>query len=267
MQSSAGPAAAAARRPADRLAAAGGDPRPGPRRTVDLAEVLAPVLQRLGVAHPDAVIEAEVARGAAWPRSTPTGSARSSTTWSPTPSRYGAQPGPGGRPARCGDEVEVTVRDAGPGVPPELREPALRAVRHPGRRSGTGLGLHIVRELARAQGGDATYRRRRRTRSWSAFPERPERAVTVRVLLVDDVADVRRLVRIALRFHGGFEVVGEAGPGSRPSSWPPSCGPTSCCWTSACPTSPAATCSAGCARWRPSAKVVVFTGADTEDRA
>ena len=37
--------------------------------------------------------------------------------------------------------------------------------------------------------------------------------MTVRVLLVDDVADVRRLVRIALRFHGGFEVVGEAGAG------------------------------------------------------
>jgi CheY-like chemotaxis protein/anti-sigma regulatory factor (Ser/Thr protein kinase) len=37
--------------------------------------------------------------------------------------------------------------------------------------------------------------------------------VTVRVLLVDDVADVRRLVRIALRYHGGFEVVGEARAG------------------------------------------------------
>ena len=37
--------------------------------------------------------------------------------------------------------------------------------------------------------------------------------MTVRVLLVDDVADVRRLVRVALRFHGGFEVVGEARAG------------------------------------------------------
>ena len=37
--------------------------------------------------------------------------------------------------------------------------------------------------------------------------------MTVRVLLVDDVADVRWLVRIALRLHGGFEVVGEAGAG------------------------------------------------------
>ena len=37
--------------------------------------------------------------------------------------------------------------------------------------------------------------------------------MTVRVLLVDDVADVRRLVRIALRYHGGFEVVAEARAG------------------------------------------------------
>jgi CheY-like chemotaxis protein len=38
--------------------------------------------------------------------------------------------------------------------------------------------------------------------------------VTVRVLLVDDVVGVRRLVRTALRFRGGFDVVGEAGDGT-----------------------------------------------------
>jgi CheY-like chemotaxis protein len=37
--------------------------------------------------------------------------------------------------------------------------------------------------------------------------------VPIRVLLVDDVVDVRRLVRTALRFRGGFEVVGEASDG------------------------------------------------------
>lgn len=36
----------------------------------------------------------------------------------------------------------------------------------------------------------------------------------IRVLLVDDVDDVRRLVRMALRFRGGFEVVAEAGDGA-----------------------------------------------------
>jgi DNA-binding NarL/FixJ family response regulator len=38
--------------------------------------------------------------------------------------------------------------------------------------------------------------------------------VPTRVVLVDDVADVRRMVRISLRLHGGFEVVGEAGDGA-----------------------------------------------------
>jgi CheY-like chemotaxis protein len=37
--------------------------------------------------------------------------------------------------------------------------------------------------------------------------------VTIRVVLVDDIADYRRLVRAALRFRGGFEVVGEAADG------------------------------------------------------
>jgi CheY-like chemotaxis protein/anti-sigma regulatory factor (Ser/Thr protein kinase) len=38
--------------------------------------------------------------------------------------------------------------------------------------------------------------------------------VPVRVLLVDDAADIRRLVRTALRFHGGLTVVGEAASGA-----------------------------------------------------
>jgi CheY-like chemotaxis protein/anti-sigma regulatory factor (Ser/Thr protein kinase) len=37
--------------------------------------------------------------------------------------------------------------------------------------------------------------------------------VTIRVLVVDDVDDVRLLIRYALTRHGGFEVVGEAGAG------------------------------------------------------
>jgi DNA-binding NarL/FixJ family response regulator len=38
--------------------------------------------------------------------------------------------------------------------------------------------------------------------------------VPIRVLLVDDVPDVRRLVRTALRFRGAFSVVGEAANGA-----------------------------------------------------
>jgi DNA-binding NarL/FixJ family response regulator len=38
--------------------------------------------------------------------------------------------------------------------------------------------------------------------------------VPIRVLLVDDVVEVRQLVRNALRFRGGFQVVAEAGGGT-----------------------------------------------------
>jgi len=39
--------------------------------------------------------------------------------------------------------------------------------------------------------------------------------VSIRVLLVDDVVHVRRLVHNALRFHGGFDVVAEAHDGAQ----------------------------------------------------
>ena len=52
--------------------------------------------------------------------------------------------------------VRVWVADAGAGVPTELRERLFdRFVT--GRGGGTGLGLYIARQLARAHGGDATY--------------------------------------------------------------------------------------------------------------
>jgi PAS domain S-box-containing protein len=57
----------------------------------------------------------------------------------------------------AGNTVEIAVSDAGPGVPLELRERLFeRFATGPGR-SGTGLGLFIVRELARAHSGDAWY--------------------------------------------------------------------------------------------------------------
>lgn len=56
-----------------------------------------------------------------------------------------------------GDRVEIRVRDAGPGVDPAVRDRLFQRFAAGGRRAGTGLGLFIVRELARAYGGDARY--------------------------------------------------------------------------------------------------------------
>lgn len=55
------------------------------------------------------------------------------------------------------ETVEIAVTDAGGGVAPEM-VPRLFGRFVTTSDEGTGLGLHIVRELARAQGGDATYR-------------------------------------------------------------------------------------------------------------
>jgi CheY-like chemotaxis protein len=47
----------------------------------------------------------------------------------------------------------------------------------------------------------------------SSRSEGPPPAASVRVVLVDDVEDVLRMVRTALRLHGGFDVVGQARSG------------------------------------------------------
>ncbi|HEY5419353.1 MAG TPA: PAS domain S-box protein [Marmoricola sp.] len=54
------------------------------------------------------------------------------------------------------DGVRIIVRDSGAGVPQTVR-PRLFERFVTGGPGGSGLGLYIVRELARAQGGDATY--------------------------------------------------------------------------------------------------------------
>jgi signal transduction histidine kinase len=64
--------------------------------------------------------------------------------------------------AVVGEHVEIEVADAGPGVPDALRDQLFerfsRGADTAGQVSGTGLGLFITRELARANGGDVTCR-------------------------------------------------------------------------------------------------------------
>ena len=62
--------------------------------------------------------------------------------------------------ARADDRARIWVDDEGPGVPAQDREriwiPFVRATRaRDAARSGSGLGLAVVRELTRLHGGDA----------------------------------------------------------------------------------------------------------------
>ena len=70
--------------------------------------------------------------------------------------RHGAPPVRVGAEA-AGDSVEIRVSDQGGGVPEELRSRLFDRFATGVSKGGTGLGLFIVRELARAHGGDATY--------------------------------------------------------------------------------------------------------------
>ncbi|MGH3347744.1 MAG: sensor histidine kinase [Nocardioides sp.] len=60
------------------------------------------------------------------------------------------------------DRVEIHVADGGPGIPEKLRDRLFerfsRGTDTAGTVSGTGLGLFITRELARANGGEVTFR-------------------------------------------------------------------------------------------------------------
>jgi DNA-binding NarL/FixJ family response regulator len=90
--------------------------------------------------------------------------------------------------------------------------------------------------------------------------------MTVRVLLVDDVADVRRLVRIALRYHGGFDVVGEAEAGLTAVEMATSLQPDVVLLDLGLPDLAGRDVLSRLRDVAPLAKVVVFTGAEVEDR-
>jgi len=55
------------------------------------------------------------------------------------------------------DNVHIRVADAGPGVPAELVPRLFERFAIAGPAGGTGLGLYLVREIARGHGGQAQY--------------------------------------------------------------------------------------------------------------
>jgi CheY-like chemotaxis protein/anti-sigma regulatory factor (Ser/Thr protein kinase) len=91
--------------------------------------------------------------------------------------------------------------------------------------------------------------------------------VAIRVVLVDDVPELRRLVRTALRFRGGFEVVGEAGDGAGAVSTASAEQPDIVVLDLGLPDLAGQDVLAAIRQCSPRSKVVVFSGAETVDRA
>ncbi len=91
--------------------------------------------------------------------------------------------------------------------------------------------------------------------------------MAIRVLLVDDVVDVRRLLRTALRFRGGFEVVGEAGGGGEAVRLADSLRPDVVVLDLGLPDIAGREVLTQIREKSPASKVVVFSGADSDDRA
>ncbi|MET0524570.1 MAG: response regulator [Nocardioides sp.] len=89
----------------------------------------------------------------------------------------------------------------------------------------------------------------------------------VRVLLVDDAPEARRLVRTALRFSGGFEVVGEAGTGAATITLLEQLEPDLVVLDLGLPDITGRDLLSQIREHRPGIKVVIFSAAEPEDRA
>lgn len=89
----------------------------------------------------------------------------------------------------------------------------------------------------------------------------------IRVLLVDDVVEVRRLVRTSLRFRGGFEVVGEAADGAEAVRMAEQLRPDVVVLDLGLPDIAGREVLSRVREHAPRSKVVVFSGLETADRA
>ncbi len=89
----------------------------------------------------------------------------------------------------------------------------------------------------------------------------------VRVLLVDDAPEARRLVRTALRFRGGFDIVGEASTGVAAITLVDELDPDVVVLDLGLPDITGRDVLTRVREQRPHVKVVIFSGAEPEDRA
>ena len=126
--------------------------------TVDAADLVAGAADAARRTWPDARIEASAERGLLV-RGDRDRLAQAVDNLIANALRHGAPPVRVSARAGEGDgrAVEVVVRDAGPGVAEEMRDRLFSRFATGRGGGGTGLGLYIVRQLARSHDGDAAY--------------------------------------------------------------------------------------------------------------
>lgn len=88
--------------------------------------------------------------------------------------------------------------------------------------------------------------------------------MTVSVLLVDDSDDVRRLLRLSLRSHGGFEVVGEAATGAEAAELAARHRPDVIVLDLGLPDLTGKDLLTRIRRQAPTSRIVIFSGSDTD---
>jgi two-component system osmolarity sensor histidine kinase EnvZ len=135
----------------------------GPVREVDLDAVLSSALDayRSGATGAQISVRCAIEPGTRW-RGSPTTLARILSNLVENACRYGSDPDGRVRievdARRAGSQLELTVRDHGPGVAPSqltrLLRPFTRLDSERNRHGGSGLGLSIVSRLARRHRGE-----------------------------------------------------------------------------------------------------------------
>ena len=113
--------------------------------------------------------------------------------------------------------LEVEVADRGVGIPASALDRVFQRFRACRRRrcarcAGSGLGLYIVRNVARAHGGKRARRERRRRQGQPLHPDAPRTCrLNARILLVEDEEHLARGLAFNLEAEGYRVEVTERG--------------------------------------------------------
>jgi PAS domain S-box-containing protein len=137
-----------------RAARSGGEMLPLRLEQVSLTEILRSAASRLQAARPDIVLELDVPDEVVIPADEGR-LAQALDNLLDNAVRHGAPPV--GLLASVESEISIRVTDRGPGVPSELAPRLFQQFVTSGAEGGTGLGLFLVREIARRHGGEVTH--------------------------------------------------------------------------------------------------------------